>query len=149
MRFFIILAFLFSSSALLFSQTETKDVFSDIVVNKAGQGNISIVQSSNIKKIVNTHVEGVALRKGIPGYRIQIYSGSSRSARSGALQLISSFRNDFKNVEPHLVYNEPNFKVRVGDFRTKSEALKFMEKLIKTHNSAFIVKDYIDFPKVY
>lgn len=149
MRFFIILAFLFFSSALLFSQTETKDVFSDIVVNKAGQGNISIVQSSNIKKIINTHVEGVALKNGITGYRIQIFSGSAKSAKGNALQLISNFRTNYKGIEPHLSYNEPNFKVRVGDFRTKSEALKFMKEVIKTHNSAFIVKDYIDFPKVY
>ncbi len=149
MRLLIIALFLILNSTFLFSQTNNKDIFYEIVSYKSGQGSISIVQSSHIKDIVNMHVEGSTLKKGISGYRIQVYSGSSKSAKNNALQIISNFRTNYKHVEPHLSYNEPNFKVRVGDFRTKSEALKFMKEIKNKYNTAFIIQDFIDFPKIY
>jgi hypothetical protein len=39
--------------------------------------------------------------------------------------------------------------VRVGNFRTKSEALSLQQRIRKNYPNAFIVKDMIQFPKLY
>jgi len=44
------------------------------------------------------------------------------------------------------VYDDPNFKVYIGGYRVKSEALKLLKTIQKDFPSAFIVYDIIDFP---
>jgi hypothetical protein len=46
----------------------------------------------------------------------------------------------------HVKYISPNFRVRVGDFRTKNEALKLYREIKSNYPVAFIVADEIDFP---
>ena len=60
----------------------------------------------------------------------------------------NSFVSSYKNIPVHVVFEDPNFKVRVGDFRTKSEALKVLVKVRETYEGAYIVKDFIEFPKL-
>ena len=42
----------------------------------------------------------------------------------------------------------PYFKVTVGDFRTRSEAVKLLERIRGAFPSAFVVKENIEFPVV-
>ena len=62
------------------------------------------------------------------GYRIQIYYGDETKARS----LQNKFRVNFPNVYTKLDYEQPNWKVQVGNYKTKLEAdralLNFSEK---------------------
>ncbi|MFY9241522.1 MAG: SPOR domain-containing protein [Polaribacter sp.] len=62
------------------------------------------------------------------GYRIQIYYGDETKARS----LQSKFRINFPNVYTKLDYDQPNWKVQVGNYKTKLEAdkaaINFSEK---------------------
>jgi hypothetical protein len=77
----------------------------------------------------------------LSGYRIQIYSGNKKQpARQARLK----FSQLHKNIKAHESYQQPNFKVRVGDFKTKLEALKFQKELLKYFPNCFIVKDDID-----
>ena len=45
-------------------------------------------------------------------------------------------------------FASPYFKVTVGDFRTKSEAMQLMEKVISEYPAAFVVKEAIQYPAV-
>ena len=47
-------------------------------------------------------------------------------------------------TKAHLNYKQPYYKVRVGDFKTKLEALKYKNFIIKEFPNCFIVKDQID-----
>lgn len=62
------------------------------------------------------------------GYIIQIYYGNETKARS----LRNKFRLSFPNVYTKLDYNKPDWKVLVGNYKTKLEAdkavLSFSEK---------------------
>ncbi len=62
------------------------------------------------------------------GYTIQIYYGNETKARS----LRSKFRIDFPKVSTNLNYEQPYWKVQVGNYKTRLEAnkaaLKFSEK---------------------
>ena len=62
------------------------------------------------------------------GYKIQIYYGSETKARS----IRNKFRIEFPRVYSALEYNQPYWKVQVGNYKTKLEAdkaaLQFKEK---------------------
>jgi hypothetical protein len=80
----------------------------------------------------------------IQGFRVQLYYGGNRTE---ALELKSKFAQLHPEVESYLIYQQPYFRLRVGDFRTRLEAYKLMKKVEKEFPSVFIVNDEINFPK--
>ena len=78
------------------------------------------------------------------GYRVQIHSGNKRQP---ANQTRASFLRIHPKTKAHLDYEQPYYKVRVGDFKTKLEALKYKNFIISEYPNCFIVKDEIDISK--
>lgn len=79
------------------------------------------------------------------GYRVQIYTGSDRAA---AYKAQTKFVQNYPDVQSYITYLEPNFKVRVGDFRTRLEATKMMEQLRPWFPLMFIIPEKINPPKL-
>lgn len=75
------------------------------------------------------------------GYRVQIYNGSSRKE---AYDVQSRFINQFQGTRTYISYAEPNYKVRVGDFRTRIEAEKLLQELKGKFTSLFIIPGKIN-----
>ena len=63
------------------------------------------------------------------GYSIQLYNGNEKQAR----QILTRFNVDFPDRFSKLVYNSPEWKVQVGNYKTKLEAdkdlIKFQKKI--------------------
>ncbi|WP_374950554.1 SPOR domain-containing protein [Mucilaginibacter sp.] len=78
------------------------------------------------------------------GYRVQIYSGSNRSA---AFNAQARFNMEFPEMRTYIVYREPNFKVRAGDFRSRIEAERMKNQLNGTFSAMFIISEKINPPK--
>ncbi|MES2265365.1 MAG: SPOR domain-containing protein [Bacteroidota bacterium] len=78
------------------------------------------------------------------GYRVQIYSGSNRSS---AFNAQAKFNKEFPEMRTYIVYREPNFKVRAGDFRTRIEAERMKEQLKSLFPAMFIISEKINPPK--
>ena len=99
---------------------------------------IEIIQDSRINKLDKEYVNTYKLK----GYRVQIFSGDKKQpARQARLK----FTKLYRKTKAYERYEQPNFKVRVGDFKTKIEALKFKNKLVDHFPNAFIVEDEIEF----
>ncbi|MFD0794675.1 SPOR domain-containing protein [Mucilaginibacter litoreus] len=79
------------------------------------------------------------------GYRVQIFSGSNRTAAYNAQ---AKCNREFPELRTYIVYHEPNFKVRAGDFRTRIEAERFREQLKDYFPILFIISEKINPPKV-
>lgn len=79
------------------------------------------------------------------GFRVQIYSGSDRK---GAYSAQAKFQDKYPDVRTYLTYREPNFKVRVGDYRSHLEAEKMMNELKPSFAGLFIVEEKINLPKL-
>ncbi len=82
--------------------------------------------------------------KQISGYRIQIYSGT----RELAFNLRTEFMKKIPETQITVVYESPDFKTQVGNYRTKLEAEKAMETIWPLYKSAFVVKTMIDLPRL-
>jgi hypothetical protein len=84
----------------------------------------------------------------IGGYRLQIYFGSGEKAHAQALKIKTDFLSLHPDVKVYLQFKSPDFNVRIGDFRTKSEALKMQKTLVYQYPNSFIVADDIAFPQL-
>ena len=93
----------------------------------------STLKDSRIDQLNKTYKSSYKLK----GYRIQIYSGDKRGQRETRL----AFTQSYKTIKAHESYGQPYFKVRVGDFRTKLEAIKFKNELINHFPICFIVNN--------
>ncbi len=109
------------------------------------QGVLEVNQAESIDKLMLKHVAISNETESIEGYRIQIHFGGEREK---AKTMKTKFLQQFPDVPAYEVYQQPNFKVRVGDFRTRLDAQKFMNQMASAFPSAFIVSDDIHLPKL-
>ena len=108
-------------------------------------GSADIIQDHRIQSIVEKQIELNKKEEGQnPGYRIQIHFGSERDK---AKEVKSQFIARYSSVPAFEKYEQPHFKIRVGNFRTKLEAYKFLKEISIDFPSAFIVHDDIEVPK--
>ena len=55
-------------------------------------------------------------------------------------------RAQFPEIGVYRSFESPNYKVTVGNFRSKDEALRIYNALKKTYPTAYIIKDNIEYP---
>ena len=104
---------------------------------------IIISKDSRIDELINKQKEINIQKQTIPGYRIQVYFGVNRQKAS---EVKTEFNGKHPEVNSYLTYSQPNFKVRVGDFRTRLEAQKFLKDIQGVYGTSFIVSDDIRIP---
>jgi hypothetical protein len=91
--------------------------------------------------------ENLKKEKGFDGFRVQIFFSSGNNSKKAVNDTKAQFLKLFPDVPTYIVYHSPNFKLRVGNFRTRFEAYAFYEKVRKDFPSAFVVNDKIEFIK--
>ena len=94
-------------------------------------------------RLVEKHKKINVLRRTMPGYRVQIYFGDQRQE---AIDLKTSFQAANPGIPAYVVYQQPHFKVRVGDFKTRLEATGFLSRMQGILDQAFIVPDEVKLP---
>lgn len=106
--------------------------------------NIRIIASPGIKTAVAKVQQYQQLSNGtFPGYRIQIHFGQDRT---NATKAKTDFSTKYSLFPSYLSYQQPYFKVCIGDFRTKLEAVRALNSIKKDYPGAFVVRDKINPP---
>ncbi|MCX6271985.1 MAG: SPOR domain-containing protein [Bacteroidetes bacterium] len=112
-------------------------------------GKLVIVQDERIPQLIQKHVLLNSKQNGImDGYRVQIFFDSGNESKRKAIDSRTEFLSKYPSVPAFLTFQEPFYKVRVGNFRSRVEADGFLEKIHLEYPNAFTVKDKINFPKV-
>lgn len=118
--------------------------FSFFIAPVFSQGSrFSVTGDVAVNAMVERHVEFNNRVKTIPGFRVQIASFSGANSKNSAFSLRDRFVIDYPAVQAYIVFDEPNFKVKVGDFRTRLEAYAFLQQ-IKEIYKGYIIKDNIN-----
>lgn len=78
----------------------------------------------------------------IPGYRIQIYNGRKNACQAKR----SAFVQLYPDLPPYTLYESPEYRVQVGNFRSRLEAERLLTKIIVDFPGSFILKTWIDWP---
>jgi hypothetical protein len=132
--------FLFSMFLLLSANAQSSDSL------KIFSADSNMVQDKRVNELVLKHVLINEARKGkIKGYRVQIHFGQEKAK---ALDVKSKFMAQHKDVPSYLDYQQPYFKIRVGNFRTKLEAYKLLQEISGDFSGSFIVSDDIELPEI-
>ncbi len=108
----------------------------------AQTGHTTITGDTKVNQMVDKHIELNSRVKTIQGYRVQIASFSGVNSKSSAFALRDRFMLDFPDIQAYIVFDEPNFKVKVGDFRTRLEAYAFLQQIKDTYKG-YLIKDNI------
>jgi len=141
MRYIFVIGFIFLFRIILPAQPE-------------GEGSLVIRQDALIDTVLNDY-QAMRLemmnnpeQKGIPGYRIQIFfdSGLNSSDRAGRAR--EEFLLQLPDIPAYVSWKAPNYRVRVGDFRTKLEAERALQTIIIYYPNAWVTKDEINFPLI-
>jgi|ERR1043165_9622882 hypothetical protein len=127
----LILLFFAAGTPLLHAQRTAADT-----------GKIELVQEYKIKELVAKHTE-VNSKAPIKGYRIKIHFGADKNK---AKEIKAKFILKFPEFKAYEKYDQPNFNIRVGDFRTKLDAYKALKAIQPEFPSSFIVTDEIEMP---
>ena len=74
------------------------------------------------------------------GFRVQIYNGTERS---DALRIKAEFMRNYPGVRTYLTYISPHYRVKVGDFRRREDAMGMFREASGTYSPCMIVPDIL------
>ncbi|MCM1041622.1 MAG: hypothetical protein NC396_04235 [Bacteroides sp.] len=84
------------------------------------------------------------LAKQSEGYRILIFSQSGNRSKNAAIEAKSTFDLVYPECKSYILFEEPYFKVKAGNFTNRVEAGFFLRSIKADYPYAFIVKDVLD-----
>lgn len=118
------------------------------------RGEVTIVKSPIIDSLIEKRI--ALSKKSAPvavskngamvskmGYRVQIFYGSDRRETYNEQ---TRFKTTYPKMNTYITYKEPNYYLRVGDFRTRLEAQRLMNELRGTFATLFIFREKINAP---
>ena len=154
MRYLCSVIFIFVLfSSLGYAQTDTLGINPGISSQTAKLEDflvkLPVRQDPRITDLLIRHNQINQKRNGTEGFRLEIFFSSENKAREHAVRVKNEFNLVFPDIASYMLFQTPNFKVRIGDFRNKSEALKIKAHISSKYPNAFIVKDNIRFPELF
>lgn len=84
----------------------------------------------------------------IDGYRVQIFMELGNDALHHADSVMEVFKKKYPDVPIYLLFGQPYYRLRVGDFRTRLEAENMYQRLKKKYKNAFVTADRIELPYI-
>lgn len=116
------------------------------IAQKKQNGSIQIKgETTYLDSLIEKNKNVNSANKTMKGYRIQLFSGTERN---NANAIKTKFLKLFPDQTAYLIYNQPYFKIRVGDFRTKIDAEIFYNKIKAEFGECIIISDNISLPKL-
>lgn len=117
-----------------------------LLMGQDQSGEIKVIQDPRIDSLLQMHIKLNEKNPHIEGWRINIFFESGNNSKKMAVDAKAKFVQSYADVPCYVVFQEPYYKVRVGDYRTKMEAEKLLKELVPEYPNAFVVEDEINFP---
>jgi len=112
------------------------------------EGNLEVYQDARVDTLISKFIRINELNLVIEGWRIEIFFEAGNYSKKLAMEAKSEFVEQYPNIPSYLIFQQPYYKVRVGDFRTKMEAEKFLNEIEFSYPQAFVVTGEINFPRL-
>lgn len=133
MRTLFLSSFLLLLSTIVFAQVQEK-------------GSVQIIQDPRVDTLMHMFIGKNESHPEIKGFRIEVFFEAGNYSKQKAQEAKSGFVEKYPEVPSYLLFHQPYYKVRVGDFRTKMEAEAFLKEIERDYPNAFVVPDEINFP---
>jgi hypothetical protein len=96
----------------------------------------NLKQSPKFEQLLNEKRKTNTLLTVNERYKIQIYSGDSETAKKALIDC----KQEFNQLDGTIIFNTPNYKVWIGNFRTRIEAERNLVVLKNSFSNAFLIK---------
>jgi hypothetical protein len=147
MRFLIVILCTLCTAPVLMAQPGEPGSGGDLLLSLQESGRNNTISLEMDSLLVSNYYKLLSTNKnstGIPGYRIRIFSESGVGAKEEQQRVKARFLTLYPDIDAYYRYDEPFFKVYVGDCRTRSEVLQLMDRISRNFPNPFIVQDFID-----
>lgn len=129
----------------LSAQTTTKNFteltyMQDSIGMTDNGGKVEITQEVKLEQLMNNYSKAFK-RKPDKTWRVQIYFGIGRESRFRAQNIKENFEKNHPDIPTYLIFEEPYFKVKVGNFDTKLDAERLKNQLSEDYTKLFITED--------
>ena len=110
-------------------------------------GNVVVVKDPRVDLLVRKQIEineetTRDSRRSMPGFRIQVINSTDRNKVFAAKAKVYQ---EFPDLKPYLLYQAPNYKLKVGNFKTQEEAEEVQKQLERLFPSGlYIIRDVIE-----
>lgn len=104
-------------------------------------GKVNVNCDPRVKELADRYNSMEHVQK---GFRVQIFLGS----REGQAKARSKFRSLYSGYHTYPVYQAPNFKIRVGDFKDRVDAERLLMKVRQDFPGAYIVPDEVELSRL-
>lgn len=138
---------IYRQSAAMDSTLVGKGIFNLLSGGVGKDTKVTVRQSQRIIDAFDAHVASNSSRTQ-SGFRVRIFNDNKRTSRNDSEVALTRFKGMFPGVAVYRTYSNPFFRVTVGDFRTKSEAMQLLLQVKGAFPTAFIVKETIGYPVV-
>lgn len=142
-RSLTILLILFAAAAYTPLRAQSLDAFKERLAAPVasdaafGTAKVAVTECGDAARAVNEASRtGVRLR--FPGYRVCIFFDNGQDARAGAFAAEALFKETYPGIMVYPVYENPYFKVVVGNCLTAEEAIILKGKIASTFPKAFV-----------
>jgi hypothetical protein len=114
---------------------------------QADSGTVVVVKDPRIDQLVRKQIAineetTRESRRNVPGFRIQVINSPDRGKVFVAKGKIYQ---EFPDMKPYLMYQAPNYKLKVGNFKTQEEAEDAVKQLSRLFPSGlYIIRDIIE-----
>ena len=98
--------------------------------------NITVNQDPKFDQLLNENRKTNVFNAANDCYKVQIFSGDSEKAKN----TLNEFKQEFSGIEGTIVFNTPNYKVWVGNFKTRIEAERNLIDLRKKYKNLFLIR---------
>jgi len=112
------------------------------------EGSLEIIQDERLDWLLIKHSNQSSAHHAIDGFRIQIFFDSGNKSRTYAYEVRDRFLEKHPGQPVYVSFNEPYYRVRVGDFRTRLEAEGFLRKIRPDYPNCFTITEEINPPRL-
>ena len=115
---------------------------------KAQNGFLILNQDSRIDTLLLKQRQIHANDSTIDGFRVQIFMELGNDALIHADSVRELFTKSYPDVPIYLLFGQPYYRLRVGDYRTRLEAENMYQRLKKQYRNSFVTADRIELPYI-
>ena len=102
----------------------------------AQDGKITVNQDYKFEQLLNEKRKTNVSNAVNDRYKIQIFSGDSDKAKN----TLNQFRQEFSYLDGTIIFFTPNYKVWVGNFKTRIEAERNLIEIRKSYSNVHLIR---------
>ena len=111
-----------------------------LLMGQESEGDLRVETPASVDELVAQKIAFNKEQNSYPGYKIQIYYGSEKEC----YEIKDEFVALFPDIPTSIIFSTPQWKLQVGEYRTRLEADKSIQSIKKEYPSAIVLATDIE-----